>query len=136
MNSLEEIIGTLTSWLNGHAEINSVTKGDPNELDVLKATKFPVGHIFPESTIIYEGYTTHQIRVWLLGQDHWDDLYRLHRVAQELMTSISRGALFDAQMRTGEPIAAESMYDFGQNRLYGWEIVFGLNMPNNVDNCA
>lgn len=126
----------MESWFSGHAEVNSVTKGDANELDVLKATKFPVAHIFPESMTVYEGYTTHTFRVWILGQDHWEDIYRLSTVTQEFMNSVTKGFLYDEQIFSGEPLSADVMYDFGQNRLYGWEITFGLDAPNNLDNCA
>lgn len=136
MTPWEENIQSIESWLIGNAIINSVTKGDPNELDVIKATKFPVAHIIPESIILHEGYTEYTHTIWLLGKPHWEAVAELSLVAQQFMTALSRGSFTKLGYQIQDLPSADMMYDYGQNRLYGWSISVTIMGPNDIDNCG
>ena len=137
MTSFESVLESISSWILGNGAINSVTKGDPNELDVRKATKFPVGHIIPTSMILHEGYTEYSFNVWLLGQDKWNSIYDMSLVAQQFMTSLTRGNLTsELGFQVQDLPSSEMMYDYGQNRLYGWDITVTIQAPNDIENCG
>ena len=138
MGSFSTTTYSLINWIGGHGEINEVTFGDANEVDISKATEFPLAHVIPLNSSIQSGYTTYNYQVLFLDtfksstDSKIDVLDRMAGVAEDFVKAFHNGHIVDGSIRTTDSQGAEVIYDQRQNRLYGWSLDIEANVSNVV----
>lgn len=141
MGSFKDTTETLMNWLEGNGVINEVTFGDANEVDLSKATNFPLVHLIPLNSTLLESYSTYTYQILFLttfkssNADKIKVLDDMATVVEQFIRDINQGSMFEALYRTDTNNSAEVIYDQRQNRLYGWTLGLSINVPTIV-NCA
>jgi len=141
MGSFLTTTNRIISYLQGHSEVNSVTFGDGNEVDLSTHTDFPLVHVIPISSLFGEGITTHSYQVLFLNtfkesiEDKIEVLDLMNKTANEFAQSARGGILFSEQITAIGTFTADIIYNDRINKLYGWSLNIGFIVPNNL-NCV
>lgn len=142
MGQFKDITNLIENWLDGSDDINEVTKGDSNEIDVTAQTNFPLAHIVYDTTSYADGYNTYNYNIQLLdtffenADDKLDVLDRMDGVASQFVSACNQGSLFNAQIRVLTDPSGTIIYDQLKNRLYGVNLSISLQVPSGIINCG
>jgi len=141
MGTFKNTLSEITTWLNGNGEINSTSFGDINELDLDKATNFPIAHIIPLGFSSGENLVAYNYQILFLDNKHTQDevidvLDRMATAAQQFVKAMSTGSLYGSNIQVTADQSTDIIYDQYQNRLYGWTISLTYNTPLELENCG
>lgn len=138
----KETVEILTTWFNGHGNINEVTFGNEQQVDITSETDFPLVHIMPQKTLYGESQTEINFKIKVLTTYESDEeelidvLDMTHAVFVDFVRDLWNGALFSALIRVSTDPIAEVVYDEHNNRLYGHTLDIKLKMPPTISNCS
>jgi hypothetical protein len=134
MGNYKKSIDDLKTWFLNHATINSVTFGDLNEIDLAKATAFPIAHIIPVSYSVSDNIYTTQVTVELLALSKDNEEDKINAL-DEMASVIEDFFRYTSENKNTIPIyAGEVIYDQLQNRLFGWSLTVDIKGLN--DGCT
>jgi hypothetical protein len=142
MGQFKDITNLIESWLDGHDDINEVTKGDSNEIDITAQTHFALAHIIYDTTSYSDGYNTYNYNIQLLdtffenADDKLDVLDKMDGVASQLVSALNQGSLFNSQIQVTTDPSGTIIYDQLKNRLYGVSLSVSLQVPSGIINCG
>lgn len=149
MKSLLNFTDRLKTELEGNPLINTVSIGDVTEVDLDKASLFPLAHLNISTGTIGSATSTVNIQIMFLDivdetqetkSDNWyknsNEIYVQNsmlaaatKVSQELL----RGDLYRDLFQVEESITAEFVSERFQNMLSGVVIDLTVTINNNVD---
>lgn len=142
MGTFKKVTELIIDWFEGNGNINEVTHGDSNQVDLTSITDFPLTHIIYTTTTYNDGYNIYNYTIQLLDKyyDNVDDrievLDLMNEVATQFIGAATDGSLFNSQIRNNITPNGTIIYDQYQNRLYGVSIAVGLIVPNGLSNCG
>jgi len=142
MGQFKDITKLIENWLDGHDDINEVTKGDSNEIDITAQTNFALAHIIYDTTSYSDGYSTYNYEIQLLdtffenADNKLDVLDKMDGVASQFVSALNQGSLFNAQIRVLTEPTGTIIYDQLKNRLYGVSLSVSLQVPSGIINCG
>jgi hypothetical protein len=154
MTGVYDIVSKIKTTLRAHPIVNTVTFGDISDIDLNKTTMFPLTHFLLQDTTILSN--TIQMTVSLLfldivshtndfneddlgdrqTGDNLVDVYNTQlQIANELISELRRGDLFDDRFQlVGDPICSP-FEDRFEHQLAGWSVDVTINIPNNISVC-
>jgi len=143
MGSFKTATDKMVTWFSGHSQINNVTFGDINEIDVTTITDFPLAHVIPlQSTgdsniskysyqiMILDKYETINDTDSLLKDSKVQVLDDLNTILEDFKLAFTGDGTFVLKHS-----ASQIMYDLKINRLYGWVIAVEVTLPSE-GNCS
>lgn len=141
MGAFKQITDKLSSWALANTLVNSVSKGDLNDVDTSGETDLPLVHINYGSADYQEDYTVFTYQVLALDKyddsvdvDKLDILDSMNQVLTDLVFACRQGALFKSYVRIQTEPTAEVLYDQFRNRLYGWSLDISVTVPSGAIN--
>lgn len=151
MNQYSELLNYLYQILSSDVFINTVTQGDPDQIDLDKSNVFPLAHVIIDdgsftngSTIIFnvqiEALALRDInkqevvsdKFWLQDNEidnHNETLAVLNRAWLTLLKDFEKHNITASE----NPTITKVSFD-GKNLNDGWEINFDVEMPNTTIN--
>ena len=130
----------ITDWLQNHGSINEVTLGDVREVDLSTHTNFPLCHVIILNNDYDNGYSTYNYQFLFLdtfyeggSNTKLDILDEMNEVVVDFITALNHGTMLNSVITVSSVATGEVMYDQLQNKLYGWSLEFGLDIPNGID---
>ena len=144
MGSYLDVKNSLQSWLEGNGEINEVTSGTANDLDINTKTNFPLAHIIITSKSYGEALVTYNLQVIVVTNvsepaeqsDRDNALDLTDRITNQLVKAYEQGSLYSLQLRVGTSTPADLLYKDRQNLLYGWAVNLAITTPNDLNDCG
>ena len=139
MGLYKETTDIITSWLQNHGTINEVTLGDVREVDLSTHTNFPLVHVIILNNDYDNGYSTYNYQYLFLDTFHDSDntkleiLDEMNEVVTDFISALNNGTMLNSAIRISSVATGEVMYNQLQNKLYGWSLEFGIDVPNGVD---
>ena len=123
MTTYQSITEKLIAWFNSNANINEVTFGDFNEVDLSTHTDFPLVHIVPLATNYLGQTIAFNYQIILFDKMHDTDtsiipLSNMEHVAREFMNYCYLNK-YEIRSTIGQ-LTIDPVYDQRINRLYGW----------------
>ena len=150
MNSFYTVIEYLKDFLLQDIDVNTVTHGAVEDVDIDKKNIFPLAHIlatgmsFPTGMVAYN-FTIHILDQrniskkkstdkWLKNDNELDNLATCGAVVNRLVSNLKRQYNdFDIDL-LNEPNPIPVMYQF-TNVLDGWQVDIQLGISNNIEVC-
>lgn len=149
MNSFYKVTQYLRDFLSQDQDVNTITKGDVNKIDISKKNIFPLAHINPTSapvgnqlTFVFEvsvldirNYSKEPSADKFLEQDNqYDILNTCHAVLNRLITRLRLLNDDDDITLLNEPtlLPIDEAYT---NGLDGWFVELQISMPNRIRVC-
>lgn len=144
MGTYLSVVNALSDWLINNGEINEVTSGTANDLDISTHTTFPLAHIITTSKSYATSLVTYNIQVIVVTNvlepaeqsDRDDALDLTDKITNQLVKAYEGGSFFDMQMRVGTASPSDLIYKDRQNLLYGWALNLAVSTPNNLNDCG
>jgi len=140
MGLYKETTDIITSWLQNHGTINEVTLGDVREVDLSTHSNFPLVHVIILNNDYDNGYSTYNYQYLFLdtffegGENtKLDILDEMNEVVTDFISALNHGSMLNSAITVSSVATGEVMYNQLQNKLYGWSLEFGLDVPNDVD---
>jgi len=151
-----QITEALVDFLQSDNEINTVTIGDFDDIDINKQSIFGLGHILVNSAEFINGIVRLSITVSVMdivderkndirdlpADERWkgvdnkqDVLNTMLSVLERLNKHIQKGDLSNNGYELNGNMSAEPFEDRFENLLTGWSTTFTLDIPNTVQNC-
>ena len=144
MGTYLNVVNTLSDWLINNGEINEVTSGTANDLDISTHTTFPLAHIITTSKSYNETLVTYNLQVIVVTNvlepsdqsDKQNALDLTDQITNQLVKAYYEGSFFNLHMRVGSASPSDLIYKDRQNLLYGWALNLAVSTPNNLNNCG
>jgi hypothetical protein len=141
MADFEQVTNTIKEWFEGHPEVNEVTFGDANEVDLTTHTSFPLAHIIPTGITFNDATNTFSYQILLFGQPHDNTeeeriliLNNIYEIANDFSKHLYSTKDY-IRVSIGS-LSGDTIYDERINRLYGWSLgTVSIVAPNTAD-CA
>jgi hypothetical protein len=145
-----DLINKLKEHLDNDPIVTTTTQGDILDIDLSKATLFPLAHIVINNVTIGTNVTTYSVSI--IGMDIVDfskekstgfegndnELYILNtqlEVMKRICAVMTRGDMYrDGFELVGEP-TAEPFTDRFENVVAGFTLSMTINAPNNMTSC-
>ena len=141
MGSFLTTTNRIISYLQGHSEVQEVTFGDGNEVDLSTHTSFPLVHVIPLSSNIGEVITIYNYQILFLNtfqesiEDKIEVLDLMAGIAGDFASSLNSGILFQDQLRVSGNSGSDVIYNDRLNKLYGWSLTVNITVPSGI-NCV
>ncbi len=142
MYSYKENTQAILDWSIGHGDVNEVYFGDPNNIDVSTTTNFPIVALAPPSGSYPTNVVNFSYVIYILDtfeeskQEDLEVLSKMEGIARDLVNSINKGSLFKRGVRMEGTISWDSAYNVRMNTLYGVQLTFSIQTPNDIDICV
>ena len=140
MSRFSDVTHTILNWLEGHSEINEVSFGDSNEIDLSTHTNFPLCHVIPLGTVYGGATNTYNYQILFMDQPHdntTEERIEVLGMMDEVATDFAR-YLYEQKDYVRASIGSlsgDSIYDEKINRLYGQSLGnVSITVPN-IQNC-
>ena len=151
-----ELVENLKIHLQADAEINTVSIGGTDDIDLNKRSIFALAHILVGNATFAPGIVTFDITVSVMdvvdeNKEGVDNLPAVERwkgfdnrqdvlnttlsVLERLDKSIRKGTLSEYGYELQTDMTAEPFEDRFENLLTGWSSTFTLDIPNTIQNC-
>lgn len=151
MTGYYTITTTIKDALLEDTNVNTVTKGTRNEIDISKQTIFPLSHMRVENVILEGATLRFSLSIELLdivdinneqtndrfrGNDNEDDILNTQlAVGVRLMERLRRGDLWTSEYQLdGEPNFEELLESY-ENGLSGWLLTFDVLYTHDMTVC-
>ena len=145
------VTNAIKDELINNASIKTVTFGDITEIDLEKATMFPLAHVIIESVthsdktmqFSYTVLTMEQIdsskeyvNDLFLGNTNTHDILNTQlSVSNKLITRLRKGQLYEDGYHLVGDSTCEPFFDRFENVLAGWATSFTVEIFNDLDYC-
>ena len=144
MGTYLSVVNTLSEWLKGNGELNEVSSGTANDLDISTHTDFPLAHIITTSKSYGSSLVTYNLQVIVVTtvcdpaeqSDRDEALDLTDKITNQLVKAYEHGSFFDMQFRIGSASPSDLIYKDRQNLLYGWALSLAVTTPNNLNDCG
>lgn len=151
------LVELLQEHLQADADINTVTIGNFDKVDVNKQSIFPLALLIVGNSTINNGMVKFDVTVAVMdlvderrvnkdelpadeqwkGQDNKQDVYNtLLAVLENLEASINQGSLQDFGLELDGDMNKEPFEDRFENLLTGWSATFNVSVPNEIVACG
>jgi hypothetical protein len=148
--SFYSITEAIRNHLSASPDINVVTTGDYNQVDLNKQTIFGLAHIQPNNATINESTIDYSFNIIVLdlvdfnkqnvknlspdvyrGNDNLHDVWNtMLNVLNDLYLTAKKGELFDALIDINNPPNCEPFDMRFENGLAGWSMDVTFTIPN------
>ena len=153
MNNYYQITEVLKDSLLQDGIINNVSQGDIFNVDINKATIFPLAHIVVNTATQSESGNTNIFNVSVLLMDicdlskdaNYDIFYNndneadilnsQFEIGNRLIASLRRGELCDLGYELSGNVNFEAFSDRFENKIVGWTLTFGIECGNDMTIC-
>jgi|TARA_R100000482_G_scaffold97224_1_gene41471 hypothetical protein len=145
------VTNTIKDELVNNPSIKTVTFGDITDIDLEKATMFPLAHIIVENVthtektmqFSYTVLTMEQIdsskeyvNDLFLGNSNTHDILNTQlSVSNRLVTRLRKGQLYEDGFQLVGDATCEPFFDRFENVLAGWATSFTLEIFNDLNYC-
>ena len=151
MKGYYDITTTLKAALLEDVNVNTVTEGTVNDIDISKQTIFPLSHLRVDN-VSQEGHTLRfsisvelvdivdinnvQTNNRFLGNDNEHDILNTQlAVGVRLIERFRRGDLFNEEYALGNDANYEPLINEYENGLSGWKLTFDVLYRNEMTIC-
>lgn len=150
MTTIYDLIQKIKNFLHESEIIQTVTFGDISEIDLTKTTIYPLTHFMIADAIFRPRVIELKVSFLFLDVVHQSkeysnteeedsnliDVYNTQLVmANDLISHLRRGDLFDDKYQLVNDPAANMFKDRFENQLAGWSVDVDIQIPNNLSIC-
>ena len=148
--SFYRVMTAIRDHLSGHPDINVVTSGDYNAIDLNKQTIFSLAHIQPNAATIREATIEYTFNIIVLdvvdfnktnvkeldpdvyrGNDNLHDVWNTTlNVLNDLYLHARKGDLFDVECVVEQEPSVEPFDMRFENGLAGWSMTITFSLEN------
>jgi hypothetical protein len=146
-----DVTTTLRDALLEDDNVNTVTKGSTNKIDIAKQTLFPLSHMRVENVSQESPALRFSMSIELLdivdisnkqtndrfiGNDNEDDILNTQlAVGVRLMSRLQRGDLFTSEYQLDGDPNYEQLNNEYENGLSGWRLTFDIMYKHDMTIC-
>jgi len=146
-----DITTTLKNALLEDVNVNTVTKGKIDRIDIVKQTIFPLSHLRVESVTLENPALRFSISIELLDildiseehntdrfthNDNEDDILNTQlAVGVRLIERLRRGDLFTSDVQLDGSVSFEPIHNEYDNGLSGWRLTFEVFYNHDMTIC-
>jgi hypothetical protein len=151
MKSFYHVIDSLRNELLTYPFVKTVIEGEPNEVDIVKQSIYPIANIQVLSVRPKEGVIEFDISlinadivndsrvltadIFKGNNDRQDVLNNQLIVVGRLEASLRHGVLRDLEFELLSDVSTNPFTDRFENILSGWETTFTIAIPNEMSVC-
>lgn len=143
------ILDKIKTQLLNDPNVNTVTKGAIEDIDLNKQTIYPLSHIIVNSSSFSDNIITFNMSIIsmdlvdidktvatdkFIGNDNESDVLNTQLLVQNrLYQELKRGDLYSAQYQLEGSPTCEPFTDRFENKVAGWAMTFSLITKNDVE---
>lgn len=151
MKSFYHVIDSLRNELLTYPFVKTVIEGEPNDVDIVKQSIYPIANIQVLSARPKEGVIEFDISlinadivndsrvltsdIFKGNNDRQDILNNQLIVVGRLEASLRHGVLRDLEFELLSDVSTNPFTDRFENVLSGWETTFTISIPNEMSVC-